>query len=131
MRPIKIVFLGLLFGFSIRSYGQKYIPILFNSVETSEVVLEYSDKAGAQRPWAHLKFRDGFEIHLNAVCEGDYAWCMRVFENDKMIELGSLKIKFHKRRNLAVLKTRITNVITRYKKYLDVVPGKYKKVRQE
>lgn len=129
MRHIKIVFLGLLFGFSIRSYGQKYIPVLFNSKEASEVILEYSDKAGAQRPWAHLRFKDGFEIRLSAVCEGDYAWCMRVYENDKVIELGSLKIEFHKRKNLAVLKTRITNISTKYKKYLDVVPGKYKKVR--
>jgi hypothetical protein len=91
--------------------------------------LEYSHETAAQRPSANLKFKDGFKIDLNAVCEGDYAWCMRVYENDEILELGSLKIEFHKKKNIAVLKTRITNTDPKFKKYLDLIQGNYRKLK--
>lgn len=125
----KLLFIGFFLCLGIDAKAQNYIPESSTSVKTAEIILKYSHKKETQRPSANLKFKDGFKIDLNAVCEGDYAWCMRVYENDRMIELGSLKIEFHKRKNIAILKTKIINFDSKYKKYLDLVPGKFKKVK--
>lgn len=128
MAGLKIFLTGLFFSLGINSYSQNYIPEASTSIKTSEVILEYFFEPGANRPWANFKFKDGFEIHLNSVCEGDYNWCIRIYEDDKIVDLGSLKMEFHNNENVIVIKTRIENN-KKYKKYLDLLQGKYKKVR--
>ena len=131
---LSTVLIGLFLGFGINSYTQYpltenphyYIPETSTSIETAEVILEYSFKPGANRPGANFNFKDGFEIDLNAVCEGEYNWCIRMYENDEIVNLGSLKMEFHNDGNDVIIETRIDNN-SQYKKYLDLLPGKYKK----
>jgi hypothetical protein len=128
MACLKTLLIGLFFSFGINSYAQNYIPEASTSIKTSEVILAYSFEPGANRPSANFKFKDGVEINLNAVCEGDYSWFIRIYEDDKTIDLGSLKMEFHNNRNAIVLKTRIDNN-KKYKKYLDLLAGKYRRVK--
>jgi hypothetical protein len=128
MTYLAILLIGLFLCIGMNSYAQDYIPENSSSIETARVILEYSFKPGANRPWAKFRFKDGFEINLNAVCEGDYAWCIRVYEDDRIIDLGSLKIEFYDNQNLIIVKTRINNN-EKYERYLDLLQGKYKKVK--
>jgi hypothetical protein len=128
MTYLTILLIGLSFFLGIDSYAQTYIPETSSSIEATEVILEYSFKPGANRPWAQFKFKDGFQIGLNAVCEGDYAWCIRVYEDDRMIDLGSLKLDFYDNQNVIIVTTR-TDDNNKYKQYLGLLPGKYKKIK--
>lgn len=125
---LRILLIGVFAFFAINSYAQNYIPEHSRSIKTAEVILEYSSEPGANRPWARFKFRDGFEIQLDAVCEGDYSWCMRVSEDERIINLGSLKMEFYDNHDIIIVTTRIDNNI-KYKQYLDLLPGKYIKAK--
>jgi hypothetical protein len=127
-KKITILLIGVYFCFGIDSYAQNYIPESSESKETAEVILGYSFQHGANRPRAQFKFKDGFEINLNAVCEGEYAWCIRVYEDDRIIDLGSAKIEVDDNQNRVIVKTKSDNN-SKYKRYLDVLPGIYKRVR--
>lgn len=128
MTYLTILLVGLSFFLGIDSYAQTYIPETASSRETTEVILEYSFKPGANRPWATFRFKDGFEVDLNAVCAGEYAWCIRVYEDDRMIDLGSLKLEFYDNQNVIIVTTRVDNN-KKYERYLRLLPGKYKKVK--
>lgn len=128
MAYFRILLIGLFVGLGINSYAQNYIPETSTSLKTAAVILEYSFEPGANRPWARFKFKDGFEIHLNAVGKGDYSWEMRAYEDERIINLGSLKIEFYDDQNIIIVTTRIDNN-KKYKRYLDLLPGKYIKVK--
>jgi hypothetical protein len=128
MTYLTILLIGLSFFLGIDSYAQTYIPETSSSIEATEVILEYSFKPGANRPWAQFKFKDGFEVELNAVCEGDYAWCIRVYKGGRIIDLGSLKLEFHDNQNVIIVTTKVDNN-KKYDRYLGLLPGKYKKVK--
>jgi hypothetical protein len=128
MAFVRILLIGVFVFFGINSYAQNYIPESSSAITTAEVILEYSFEAGANRPWARFTFRDGFEIQLNAVDEGDYPWSIRVSEEDHILNLGSLKMEFYDNQNYIIVTTKINNN-KKYKRYLDLLPGKYIKVK--
>jgi hypothetical protein len=128
MTYVRILLAGLVVGFGMNSYAENYIPETSTSLKTAAVILEYSFEPGANRPWARFKFKDGFEINLNAACEGDYSWCMKVYEGERIINLGSLKMEFYDNQNLIIVTTKIDNN-KKYKRYLDLLPGKYIKAK--
>jgi hypothetical protein len=121
---LRILLVGIIIGCGKNSYAQNYIPETSTSLKTAAVILEYSFEPGANRPWARFKFKDGFEITLNAVGEGDYSWEMRTYEDERIINLGSLKMEFQDDQNIIIVTTRIDNN-KRYRRYLDLLPGKY------
>jgi len=51
---LTILLIGLSFFFGIDSYAQTYIPETSSSIETAEVILEYSFKPGANSPGHNL-----------------------------------------------------------------------------
>jgi hypothetical protein len=128
MPPVVIIVISLSIIPLCRVQAQKYIPLSSTSEETASVVLDYSNKPGSQRPSASLKFKDGTVIHLNAVCEGYYPWCMRVYDKDKIVDLGSLKIVFSRKKSFISLKVRPSEGNMKYRKYLRVINGKFKQV---
>jgi hypothetical protein len=128
MSYVRILLIGIFVACGMNSYAQNYIPENSRSLKTAEVILEYSFEPGANRPWARFKFTDGFEIQLDAVCPRDYPWCIRVAEDDHEINLGSLKMEFYDNQNLVIITTSIDDN-TKYKRYLDLLPGKYIKVK--
>jgi hypothetical protein len=107
-------------------YTQDYIHESSESTDSSEIILEYHHESGSNRVWAKFKFKDGFEINLNAVCKGEYSWCIRVNENNEVKEFGSLKMEFDD--STVFIETRVDS-INNYRRYLDLLPGKYKKVK--
>jgi hypothetical protein len=126
MTYLRILLVGLVVGFGINAYADNYIPETSTSIKSAEVILEYSFEPGANRPWARFKFKDGLEITLHAVGAGDYLWEMRTYEGEHIIDLGSLKMEFGDGHNSILVTTRIDNN-KKYRRYLDLLPGKYKK----
>lgn len=126
---IAIILMGSLAGVPMNSGIRCYIPEAAPSMKDSKVVLEYSSDAGSNRPYAGLKFKDGFQIELNAVCEGDYAWCIRIWEGGVVHEVGSLKMVFHDD-GILEIKTRIHHdkTFNKFHQHLDLLPGRYKLV---
>ena len=129
MISVKIFFIVFFLCLGKKIYCQNYIPVVSSSLKTSNLVLIYHYGIDSNRPTAKFRFKDGFEIILNAVCKGEYSWCIRVYENSRVVELGSLKMDFDNNNKNVVIKTRIDKY-GKYKKYLDLLPGRYKKTQQ-
>lgn len=98
-----------------------YISIKDSNKETASFVLSYSYTKGANRPYLEVKFFDDFEIYFNAVCDGDYFWCVR---NENMEDVGYMKITFEKNGEIANVKIKRNALSDRYSKYLDMLDGK-------
>ena len=128
MACLRILLIGVFVAFGINSYALNYIPENSRSIRTAEVILENSFESGANRPWARFEFKDGFEIHLNAVCKGDYSWCMSVYEGDHILNAGSLQMEFYDNQNIIIVTTMIDNN-KKYRRYLDLLLGKYIEVK--
>lgn len=123
---IKIYLIVLIFVLSKNLYAQNYIPESSISLEDAEIILEYHHESGSNRDLAKFIFKDGFEINLDAVCKGDYPWCIRANENDQTVDLGALKMEFYGK--TIIVETKIDSC-KKYMKYLDMLAGKYKKVK--
>ena len=119
----------LLLNIVATSYAQLYIPDSSYYITTSNVILEYYFVSGANRPSADFKFKDGFVINLNAVSEGEYSWCIRVYKDSTFENLGSLKMEFSNNNNLITIYTKI-DFNDKYKKYLDLLPRSYKRINE-
>jgi hypothetical protein len=127
MISVKIFFVILfLFPFP-ELFCQNYIHVASSSLKTSELILEYHYDSVSNRPTAKFRFNDGFELILNAVCEGEFPWCIRIYENNRIVELGSLNMDLDKGKKNIFIKVRI-DTYGKYKKYLDLLPGRYKKM---
>lgn len=98
-----------------------YIPIKESKENTASFVLSYSYNKGANRPSLGVKFYDEFEIYFNAVCEGEYFWCIR---NEKMEDIGFMKLTFEKNGEIANVKIKRNALSDRYSKHLDMLIGK-------
>ncbi len=127
MSGLKVMLTGLMFALALNPQTRTYIPISAASAETSDIILEYSFEPGANRPSAALRFSDGFRLDLNAVSEGEYSWSMRIVEDSKVIDLGSLKMEFPNDKTV-LIQTKV-NDSTPYLKYLELIPGEYKRVK--
>jgi hypothetical protein len=127
MAWIQITSIGLFLGFGLSVKAQIFIPEASSSIHTAPVMLELSSDPGANRPWARITFKDGFNLDLNAVCEGEYSWCIRKQERGRTVELGSMKMELRHNARSMVLRTRIP-LRTIYEKYLNLLPGRYKRM---
>jgi hypothetical protein len=54
-------------------------------------------------------------------------WEMRAYEGEQIINLGSLKIEFYDNQNIIIVTTSV-DINKKYKRYLNLLPGKYIKV---
>lgn len=109
-----------------------YFKIDTIDIAHAKVAVICSMTPGGNLPGANLVFPDGTMILLRPVCEGDYYWCIRPADSSSdtgWIEVGSLKIDFDKSRNLMNIEMKVTDKknYQKFKKYLDVVIGNYKK----
>ena len=98
-----------------------YISIKESNKKTASFFLSYSYTKGANRPYLEVKFHDEFKIYFNAVCEGDYFWCII---NENMEEIGYMKLTFEKNGEIANVKIKRNALSDRYSKYLDMLMGK-------
>ena len=99
-----------------------YIPIKKSNKKTTSFVLSYSYTKGANRPFLEIKFYDEIEIYFNAVCEGDYFWCIR---NENMEDIGYMKLTFEKNGEIANVKIKRNALSDGYSKHLDMLIGKF------
>ena len=98
-----------------------YIPIKESNKKTASFILSYSFPKGANRAKLEVKFYDNFEIYFNAVCEGDYFWCVK---NENMDDIGYMKLSFEQNGEIANIKIKRNALSDRYRKYLDMLTGK-------
>ena len=106
-----------------------------NSFEDSKVIINYCYEQGSNRPSASIKFKDSSEVYLNAVCPGDFSWCVRLLKNGVMNDIGYLKIDFYNHADKMVVKSSINQAILKsndsikYKNIITVLAGRYKKIQ--
>ena len=122
---MKKLFLLAFLALSFNAFSQTYIPIAAKSKDNASVVLNYFK--GENRPSADFKFSDGYSFSLNAVCEGDYCWCIR---NSKFEDIGYMKLDFEQNGKIAKISIKKNTDSTPYLKYLNLLPGSYKKVER-
>jgi hypothetical protein len=103
-------------------YGEaRYIPIEEESMQTASFILEYSNSKGANRPSISLQFGEGPNLFLNAVCDGDYYWCIR---NEDYEDIGYMKIIFEDNGETANILIKRDNPSQEYEKQLKLLEGK-------
>jgi len=98
-----------------------YIPIEEFSKQTASFILSYSFIYGANRPSIEIQFGDGTEIYFNAVCEGDFFWCIRNAENE---EIGNMKLEFENDGETGIISIKKNYLSKNYKEVLEMLEGK-------
>ena len=98
-----------------------FIPINESNKKTASFVLRYSFPIAANRPELEVKFYDDVQLYFNAVCEGDYFWCVK---NENMDDIGYMKLSFDQNGEIANIKIKRNALSDRYRKYLDMLTGK-------
>lgn len=119
----KIFFLASL-AINVNAFSQTYIPENAISKETALVVFNYSDTKEANRPSAKVKFSDGFEFYLNAVCEGKYCWCIRNSENK---DIAYMKLDFEQKMEVMKIEIKENEDSNPHMKYLNLLKGVFQK----
>ena len=111
---------------STNFYGEaSYIPIEEYSKQTASFILEYSYTKGANRPFIDLQFGEGPDFFLNAVCEGEYNWCIRNEDNQ---DIAYMKILFENNGETAELLIMRNDLSQEYENYLNLLEGKVHKM---
>jgi hypothetical protein len=102
-----------------------YIPNEASSVRDAQFVVSYSFLEGANRPKLSIKFKDGFSLSFNAVCEGDFPWCIR---NTNQEDVGYLRLKFAQNGKVARIDIKKNNLSSQYSDHLNMLVGKLNRI---
>ena len=122
---MKKVFFLISLAISVNAFSQTYIPENAISKQTALVVFNYSNTKEANRPSAEVKFSDGVEFYLNAVCEGEYCLCIRNPENK---DIAYMKLDFEQKMEVMKIEIKENADSNPYLKYLNLLKDTFKKV---
>ena len=101
-----------------------YLHII-DSTHLDKVSLHYSFGEGYNRPSVEVTFIDGPNLFFNAVCEGDYSWCIRNYENE---DIGYMKLTFQDNGKRAIVSIKHNELSDNYLKYLHHLKGNYERI---
>jgi len=97
-----------------------YIPIEEVNKQSASFILSYSHVRGANRPHLEVQFADETKLYFNAVCDGDYSWCIVDIDNEPV---GSMNLEFQNRGEFGFIKIKRDRLAKNYDTALNLLSG--------